>query len=436
MSLRWEEVVEDIKKMYKKIVKDNFPDTIKIDIGGQVLLYKKKVWNIFDADENCDVERGLRYGENPDQPSAMYELINGNIALGDARFFDIDTGLVSKVTEKDMLQVGKHPGKINLTDVDNALNILRFLDQKPACAIMKHNNPSGAAYGSTSAEAFEKAFWCDRIAAFGGAVVFTKALDVETVKAMVPYYFEVVCAPDFEGGALDVLKKWKNLRIMQIRAIEELSKFKTSRIIDIKSLMDGGIVLQESQPFRIKGKEDLRPAEAVYKGETYRIKRMPTEEEYRDMLFGWYVESGVSSNSALFVKDEATVAIGTGEQDRVGVVEIAIFKAYKKFADTEVFRKYGVPYAIFKLEASRGLRDMKDLIEIDVHTRNVHAGLEGSVVVSDGFFPFRDGVDAAIHEGACGVIQPGGSERDFEVIEACNEQDVSMVFAGQRLFKH
>jgi phosphoribosylaminoimidazolecarboxamide formyltransferase / IMP cyclohydrolase len=428
--------VEDIKGMYKKIVKDNFPDTVKIDLGGQVLVYRKKVWNIFDADEKCDVERGLRYGENPDQPSAMYELINGNIVLGDARFFDIDSGLVSKVTEADMLQVGKHPGKINLTDVDNALNILHFLDQKPACAIMKHNNPSGAAYGSTSAEAFEKAFWCDRIAAFGGAVVLTKTLDVQTAKAMVPYYFEVVCAPDFEGGALDILKKWKNLRIMQMRSIENLGKFKTRRIIDIKSLMDGGLVLQESQPFRIKGKDDLRPAEAVYKGETYTIKRLPTEEEYRDMLFGWYVESGVSSNSALFVKDEATVAIGTGEQDRVGVVEIAIFKAYKKFADTEVFKKYGVPYAIFKLEASRGQRDMKDLIAVDILTRNVHAGLEGSVVVSDGFFPFRDGVDAAIHEGARGVIQPGGSERDFEVIEACNEQDVSMVFAGQRLFKH
>lgn len=428
--------MDDIKGMYKKIVKDNFPDTIKIDFGGQVLIYKKKVWNIFDADENCNVERGLRYGENPDQPSAMYELINGNITLGDAHFFDLETRLVSRVTEEDMLQVGKHPGKINLTDVDNALNILRFLDQKPACAIMKHNNPSGVAYGSTSAEAFEKAFWCDRIAAFGGAVVFTKTLDVETAKAMVPYYFEVVCAPEFEGGAIDVLKKWKNLRLIQMKNIEALSSFKTRRIIDIKSLMDGGLILQESQPLRIRSKDDLQPAETIYKGQTYKIRRMPTEEEYRDMLFGWYVESGVSSNSALFVKDEATVAIGTGEQDRVGVVEIAIFKAYKKFADTRIFNKYGVSYAVFKHEAMLGQRDMRDLIQVDIITREDHAGLTGSVIVSDGFFPFRDGVDAAIKEGARGVIQPGGSERDYEVIEACNEQDVSMVFAGQRLFKH
>ncbi|HNQ62912.1 MAG: hypothetical protein KBH82_10480 [Syntrophorhabdaceae bacterium] len=428
--------MEDIKGMYKKIVKDKFPDTIKIDMGGQVLLYKKKVWNIYDADEKCDVERGLRYGENPDQAAAMYELVNGNIVLGDVSFFDASDGLTSRVTEKDMLQVGKHPGKINLTDVDNALNILKFLDKKPACAILKHNNPCGAACGSTPEEAFEKAFWCDRIAAFGGAVVFSRKIDVETAKAMVPYYFEVVCAPDFDGVAIDILKKWKNLRILQINAIERLHEYKFKRFIDIKSLMDGGIIIQESQPFKIKGKEDLRPAETVYKGEPYKIKRMPTDKEYADMLFGWYVESGVSSNSALFVKDEATVAIGTGEQDRVGVVEIAIFKAYTKHLDKEVFKKFGVPYAVFKLEAEKGLRKMDDLIGIERYTKEQKAGLAGSVVVSDGFFPFRDGVDAAIKQGVTGVIQPGGSERDFEVIEACNESDVTMVFAGQRLFKH
>lgn len=428
--------MDDIKGMYKKVVKDSFPDTLKIDMGGQTLVYRKKVWSIFDADEKCNVERGIRYGENPDQAAAMYELINGNIILGDVKFFDFEGGLTSKITEKDMLQVGKHPGKINLTDVDNALNILKFLDRKPACAIMKHNNPCGAAYGATSAEAFEKAFWCDRIAAFGGAVVFSKVLDAETARAMVPYYFEVVTAPDFEGAAIDILKKWKNLRILRINDIERLHAFKTKRYIDIKSLMDGGLIIQESQPFRIKGKEDLKPAETVYKGETYRIKREPTDNEYADMLFGWYVESGVSSNSALFVKDEATVAIGTGEQDRVGVVEIATFKAYKKFMDAEVFRKYGVPYAVFKLEAAGGERRMEDLIEIERYTREQKAGLIGSAVISDGFFPFRDGVDAAIKEGVTGVIQPGGSERDFEVIEACNEADVTMVFTGQRLFKH
>jgi len=426
----------EIKEMYKKVVKDRFPETITIDMGGQKLIYRKKVWSIYDADEKADVERGIRYGENPDQPAALYELVNGNIVLGDVRFFDFEGGLVSRIAEKDQLQVGKHPGKINLTDVDNALNILRLLDRKPACSIMKHNNPCGAAYGSTSAEAFEKAFWCDRIAAFGGAVVFTRALDVETAKAMAPYYFEVVCAPDYEGPALDMLKKWKNLRILQIKEIERLQAYKGKRIIDFKSLMDGGLIIQESQPFTIKGKEDLKAAQVTYKGEVHKIKREPTAKEIEDMLFGWYVESGVSSNSALFIKDEATVAIGTGEQDRVGVVEIATFKAYTKFMDAQVYKKFGVPYAVFKLEAQKGQRSMTDLKEIDEYTKAQKGGLKGSVIVSDGFFPFRDGVDAAIAEGATGVIQPGGSDRDYEVIDACNEANVAMVFTGQRLFKH
>jgi len=426
----------EIKDMYKKVVKDKFPDSIKIDMGGQVLEYRKKTWSIFDADEKADVERGIRYGENPDQPAALYELVNGNIVLGDVRFFDFDSGLVSRITEEDQLQVGKHPGKINLTDVDNALNILRFLERMPACSIMKHNNPCGAAYGSTPAEAFDKAFWCDRIAAFGGAVVLTTAVDVETAKAMAPYYFEVVCAPDYEGGALDILKKWKNLRILRIGQMEKLREYKTKRIIDFKSLMDGGLILQESQPLKIKGKADLKPAETTYKGEVHRIERAPAERELEDMLFGWYVEAGVSSNSALFVKDGATVAIGTGEQDRVGVVEIAVFKAYTKFMDAQVFKKFGVPYAVFRLDAEKGKRRMEDLKEIEEYTKARKGGLLGSIVVSDGFFPFRDGVDAAIKERVTGVIQPGGSERDFEVIQACNEAGVTMVFTGQRLFKH
>ena len=426
----------DIKDMYKKVVQDRFPETITIDMGGQTLSYRKRVWSIYDAGEKAEVEQGVRYGENPDQPAALYELVHGNIALGDVRFFEFDSGLVSRITEKDQLQVGKHPGKINLTDVDNALNILRFLDALPACTIMKHNNPCGAAYGATTAEAFEKAFWCDRIAAFGGAVVLTRTLDVETARAMAPYYFEVVCAPDYAGAALDILKKWRNLRLLRIGEITRLQNYKTTRIIDFKSLMDGGLIIQESQPFTIKGKEDLKPAQTTYKGQVYKVERAPSEKELQDMLFGWYVESGVSSNSALFVKDEATVAIGTGEQDRVGVVEIATFKAYTKFMDGQVFKRFGVPYAVFRQEAEKGTRRMEDLREIEEYTKARKGGLLGSTVVSDGFFPFRDGVDAAIKEGVTAVIQPGGSERDFEVIQACNESRVTMVFTGQRLFKH
>jgi phosphoribosylaminoimidazolecarboxamide formyltransferase/IMP cyclohydrolase len=133
-----------------------------------------------------------------------------------------------------------------------------------------------------------------------------------------------------------------------------------------------------------------------------------------------------------------TVGIGTGEQDRVGVAEIAVFKAYTKYADAICFRKYGVPYKTFELEASEGKRDIAALREIDELTKKEKGGLIGSTMVSDAFFPFRDGVDAGIKEGVSAIVQPGGSERDFEAIEACNQANpkVTMVFTGQRAFRH
>jgi phosphoribosylaminoimidazolecarboxamide formyltransferase/IMP cyclohydrolase len=156
------------------------------------------------------------------------------------------------------------------------------------------------------------------------------------------------------------------------------------------------------------------------------------------MLFGWRVEQGISSNSVIYVKDGVTVAIGTGEQDRVGVAEIAIFKAYTKWSDALCFKAHGIPYKALDAEIKQGKRPARDREVIDAQVRETRAGLKGAVMVSDAFFPFRDGVDVAIAEGISAVIQPGGSERDFEVIQACNEASpqVSMVFTGQRAFKH
>ncbi len=138
------------------------------------------------------------------------------------------------------------------------------------------------------------------------------------------------------------------------------------------------------------------------------------------------------------IKDGITVGIGTGEQDRVGVAEIAVFKAYTKYADALCFKKYGVPYKTFELDVKNGKRDKNNLLEIDEDTKKNKGGLIGSVMVSDAFFPFRDGVDVGIKEGVTGIVQPGGSDRDFESIIACNEANpkVTMVFTGQRAFKH
>ena len=167
----------DLKKMYKTIMDDNFPDEMTIRFGEQTLMYRKRAWKIPDEKTGELIEKGLRYGENPDQQAALYELVNGNLVLGDCKFIEPGNGLVSAITEKDMLQAGKHPGKTNLTDLDNALNILKYLSDRPAAAIMKHNNPCGVAYGKTVMEAYDRANMADRIAAFGGCLVVNRPMD-------------------------------------------------------------------------------------------------------------------------------------------------------------------------------------------------------------------------------------------------------------------
>ncbi len=429
--------MSELKKMYRTIIDDPFPSEMSISFGDQTLKYRKRRWNIPDpADTSRTLERGLRYGENPDQPAALYELVEGNLLLGGCQFIDPAKGLVSTITEEDMIQAGKHPGKTNLTDIDNALNILKYLMKRPAAAIMKHNNPSGVAYGSTISEAYSRANLADRIAAFGGCLVINRPMDRTTAELVSENYLEVVAAPEYEEETVGILSKRKNLRIVRISRISELQKYLDTPVIEFKALIDGGLIVQQSQINRIRTRDDFQLARTVYKGEEYTINRTPTESEYEDMLFGWHVEQGVTSNSVIYVKDGVTVGIGTGEQDRVGVAEIAVFKAYTKYADGLCFKRYGIPYKQFELEVQQGSRDRTPLDEIDAETREAKGGLKGSIMVSDAFFPFRDGVDVGIKEGISGVVQPGGSERDFEVINACNEANVTMVYTGQRLFRH
>jgi phosphoribosylaminoimidazolecarboxamide formyltransferase/IMP cyclohydrolase len=430
--------MSDIKKMYRTIMADHFPSEMTIKFGEQTLIYRKRTWKIPDVKTGELIEKGLRYGENPDQEAALYELINGNLTLGGCQFMQSGNGLVSSITEKDMIQAGKHPGKTNLTDLDNGLNVIKYLMARPSAVILKHNNPCGAAYGKTLTDAYDKANMADRIAAFGGCLVVNRAMDKTTAELVSKNYLEVVAAPEFEEGTIDILSKRKNLRIVKISKIHELEKYRTLRFVEFKSLIDGGIIVQQSPINKIKTKEDFLPAKATYQGKEYVIERTPTDREYDDMLFGWNVEQGITSNSVIYVKDGITVGIGTGEQDRVGVAEIAVFKAYTKYADTLCFKKYGVPYKTFELDVKNGKRDKNNLLEIDEETKKNKGGLIGSVMVSDAFFPFRDGVDVGIKEGVTGIVQPGGSERDFESIIACNEANpkVSMVFTGQRAFKH
>jgi phosphoribosylaminoimidazolecarboxamide formyltransferase / IMP cyclohydrolase len=427
----------DLKKMYSTILGDHFPMEMTISFGDQTLVYRKRTWKIKQADGSID-ERGVRYGENPDQEAALYELVNGNLSLGGCSFIEPGNGLVSAISVEDMLQVGKHPGKINLTDIDNGLNILKYLVDRPAAVILKHNNPCGAAYGDSLAKAFDRANRCDRIAAFGGAVVLSRSCDNETAGLLSQNYLEVVCAPEFEEGSMEILRKSSNLRVIKIARIDRLADFEKYRFVDFKSLIDGGIIAQQSAVNSIRCKEDLKPAIATWKGKEYRCDREPTQREIDDMLFGWAVEHGVTSNSVLYVKDGCTVGIGTGEQDRVGVAEIAVHKAYIKYADILCFDAYGIPYADMAMETAQGKRDKIQKDNIDAQVIKDKAGLPGSVMISDAFFPFRDGADVGIKQGVSAILQAGGSMRDFETVQACNESvpKVAMMYTGQRSFKH
>ncbi len=414
---------KDLKEMYKTIMDDHFTPRMEISfVDGekrQTLIYEKVSW-VIDG-----VNKGLRYGENPGQEAALYRLVNGNLVLGGTRTLAPGRYLVSDI---ELLQSGKHPGKTNLTDADNALNILRYFTDTPCVVIVKHNNPCGVARAKTLEEAFHKAYMADRVAAFGGCIAVNKALDRATAEAIAAQYAEVVVAPEFEEGALGILEARKNLRVIRITAMDKLQTFIGERVVDFKSLMDGGLVAQWSFVPETLSKTDFTLASTEYKGKTYRVNREPTPAEYEDLLFGWLVESGITSNSVIYVKDNVTVGIGTGEQDRVGVAEIAVDKAYRKLADRYCFERYALSFA--------DLTDPDKRAEIEADVKAVKGGLMGSSMVSDAFFPFRDGIDVGLRQGVKAVVQPGGSLNDYQSVEACNENGATMVYTGQRSFKH
>ena len=424
--------MSDPRKMYSAVREEPFPEEMSLRLGDQELRFKKRLWNIDGK------KRGLRYGENPDQPAALYELTAGRLELGGALFRGPGQGLVAALKENDLIQAGKHPGKINLTDVDNGLNILQYLAERPAAVILKHNNPCGAAWDKNSPlRALEKAYWSDRIAAFGGAVVLNRPVDKACAEFLASSYFEVLAAPEYEQGAVELLKNRKNLRIMRIPGLAELERLAAAPFLDIKSLLDGGLILQFSFQNRLRSPEDFIAAKAEKDGQII-TARAPSRSEAEDLIFAWAVEAGVTSNSVIFAKDGATTAIGTGEQDRVGCVELAIHKAHTKFSDRLAFQAKGLSLYELSAKADAEPALAEFLAEIEAQTKAERAGLPGSALVSDGFFPFRDGVDIALAQGVTAIAQPGGSIRDFEIIEAVNQAapQAAMVFTGQRAFNH
>jgi phosphoribosylaminoimidazolecarboxamide formyltransferase/IMP cyclohydrolase len=276
------------------------------------------------------------------------------------------------ITEAKVLS-GKEMSYNNYVDADAAWQLVSDFDEL-ACAIIKHTNPAGAALGGTAAEAYRRALACDPVSAFGGIVAFNAPVDEAAAQAVTEIFTEVIIAPDYEPAALDVLKAKKNLRVL--RASEPTA----AEGLEYKQI-SGGMLVQTKDTHRMN-RDDLKVV----------TKRAPTANQIDDLLFAWTVCKHTKSNAIVYARNKQTVGVGAGQMSRVDSVKLGAMRA--------------------------------------------QLPIEGSVLASDAFFPFRDGLDEAGKHGISAVIQPGGSVRDEEVIAAANEHGLVMVFTGVRHFKH
>lgn len=422
-----------IRKAYKTILRDPFPRELVLEIGGQRLHFSKRTWSL-PSDDGTLREEGLRYGDNPDQPAALYTWDAGLLAFGD--WEASPAPMVSGLSEEHFIQFGKHPGKTNLTDLDAGIRVLAPFSDTPCAVIIKHNNPCGVARGDTIQQAYEKAYFADRIAAMGGCIVLNRPVTRGCAEAIAAQYAEVVAAPEYEDGVVDILRARENLRVIRLPQLASLAEMLDRPVFHLSSTSDGGLLLQCAQQPRVRGPEDFQLAEHTVRGQKHVIARAPTPGELRDLYMAWHVCANVTSNAIVMVRDSVTTAIGTGEQDRVGAVRLAIEKAYTKRADQLAFSGYGLSIFDLELAVSQGRIPRESLDEIHERVRMEKGSLAGSVMASDGFFPFRDAVDAACAQGITAFVQPGGAMRDHEVIDACNEHGAALVFTNQRVFRH
>ena len=313
----------------------------------------------------------LRYGENPHQAAAFY-------TDGSAR-----PGVATAVQHQ-----GKELSYNNINDTDAAFELVSEFDPAngPACAIIKHANPCGVARGDTLAQAYARAFDCDRTSAFGGIVALNGPLDGPTAEAIAEIFTEVVIAPEADEAAKAVFAAKKNLRLLTTGGLADpRAGGLTYRQVS------GGMLVQDKDTGHVSA-SDLKVV----------TKRAPSDRELADLLFAWTVAKHVKSNAIVYVKDGATVGIGAGQMSRVDSSTIAALKA----------RRMGDEIGLSETPA------------------------KGSVVASDAFFPFPDGLLAAAEAGATAVIQPGGSMRDDAVIAAADEAGLAMVLTGMRHFRH
>ncbi len=334
-------------------ISNEFSLKLTADAFTLISKYDDDIKNYFR--ELTEKDSGLRYGENPHQ-KANFEKTN----------FD------------DIFEVihGKELSYNNLLDVDAAHSLINeFINNEPTSAIVKHGNPCGVATAKTLKESYLKAYESDTVSPFGGIMIFNNALDLETALEADKIFSEIILAPEFGDGVLDILMKKKNRRLIKFNFYSDTKESRT---------IAGGILHQERDNI-VFNKEESKVV----------TKRKPDDKQMIDMEFAYKIVKHTKSNAVVFVKDLQTVGVGGGQPSRIDSTKIAVSKA----------KQFGL-------------------------------NLKGSIVASDAFFPFADGLIATAEAGATAVIQPGGSVRDDEVIKAADERGLCMVFTGYRHFRH
>jgi len=304
----------------------------------------------------------MRYGENPHQAAAFYVEDSTEFNIASARQIQ-----------------GKELSYNNVADADAALECVKEFEEGPACVIVKHANPCGVALRDNIFAAYDSAFKTDPTSAFGGIIAFNRELDAKTAQEIIDRQFvEVIIAPAIESSSIKILANKKNVRVLEIGNWQNIPQ-----ALDYKRV-SGGLLVQDKD-LGVIAEQDLKIVS----------KRVPNQNEIKDLLFAWKVCKYVKSNAIVYCKNQMTIGIGAGQMSRVYSAKIA------------------------------GIKAQDENLEV-----------AGSVMASDAFFPFRDGLDAAGKAGIKAVIQPGGSMRDEEVIQAADEHDIAMVFTGMRHFIH
>lgn len=315
-----------------------------------------------------DLKQSLRYGENPHQ---------------DAKFYAATKPVPYSLASAKQLH-GKELSYNNIQDANAALNIVREFGKTPFCVGLKHMNPCGAAIGTDVVDAWKKTYEADKVSIFGGIVATNCELTREAAELMKPVFLEIIMAPKFSEGALEVLTEKKNLRLLEVNM--EADTEADNQYVSV----NGGLLVQQLDKNTVELTKEMCATEAK-----------PTDEQMTDLSFGWRIVKHVKSNAIVVVKNGRTYGVGAGQMNRVGSANIALHQA------EEALKAEG---------------------------KNIRK--EGLVMASDGFFPFGDSVESAAQYGIAAIVQPGGSVRDQESIDAANANGIPMLFTGMRHFKH